>query len=125
MYLTTVGQLEIKPDISKDPTGSHPPFSSCTRRELAVLQLPWFVKDKVVYIRMSCKEDIFLLAPLAVAMLLCDAILVMRLFAGGKLVQLVIGTVTDEKLSLVSRKPDSESRKSRKYNKKKLIKLRM
>lgn len=49
-------------------------------------------------------------------MLLCDAILVIRLFAVYKLVKLVVAAVTDEKLSLVSGEPDNEQGKSRKCN---------
>lgn len=41
-------------------------------------------------------------------MFLCDAILVMRLFAVFRLVQLAAAAVSDEKLSLVCRQPDSE-----------------
>lgn len=48
------------------------------------------------------------MAFLATVMLLCDAILVIRLFAVCKLVQLAVDAVTDEKPSLVSRQLDSE-----------------
>lgn len=56
---------------------------------------------------MSCKRRPFFLAFLAAVMSLYDAILVIRLFAVFKLVH-IAAAVSDEKLSLVFRQPDSE-----------------